>query len=284
MPACSSFRQKQFTKKERSGTDYFSPIFYIMENRENTQVIILATRLLGKHIYSKPERRTAPQQNARIMPEEEFLEEGTLASSDLLETQAEPETQVEIQKGNGAEPLSPSPFFNPSPSEDDLQVEPEGPAAQNVQEPPENSAPAAEKAIKKGLFARKEKSPKQVKEPKQKKEKTKPEKKEKKKESRSVIKKDARDKAAMKKKFQSSEKVKKFSLFEEIEEKETEEDIIRKTLNADGYYDEIPPADEEKTVKQKKKRDTKKIAVFGGLVLACMILLALIIREIGGLF
>ena len=218
------------------------------------------------------------------MPEEEFLEEGTLASSDLLETQAEPETQVEIQKGNGAAPLSPSPFFNPSPSEDDLQVESEEPAAQNAQETPENPAPAAEKAIKKGLFARKEQSPKQVKEPKPKKEKTKPKKKEKMKESRSVMKKDALNKAAMKKKFQSSEKVKKFSLFEEIEEKETEEDIIRKTLNADGYYDEIPPADEGKTVKQKKKHDTKKIAVFCGLVLACMILLALIIREIGGLF
>lgn len=258
-----------------------------MENRENTQVIILATRPLGKHIYSKPERRTAPQQDARIMPEEEFLEEGMLASPDLLETQAEPETQVEIQEGNGVSPLSPSPFFNPSPSEDDLQEEsdePERPTAQNAQEPPENSAPAAEKAIKKGLFARKEKSPKQVKEPKPKKEKTKPKKKEKMKESRSVMKKDALNKAAMKKKFQSSEKVKKFSLFEEIEEKETEEDIIRKTLNADGYYDEIPPADEGKTVKQKKKHDTKKIAVFCGLVLACMILLALIIREIGGLF
>ncbi len=258
-----------------------------MENRENTQVIILTTRLLGKHIYSKPGRSAFPQQNARILPEEEFLEEVVLASPDLLETQAEPETQVEIQEENGVSPISPSPFFNPSPSEDDLQEEsdePERPAAQNAQEPPKNPAPAAEKPAKKGLFGRKEKSPKQVKELKPKKEKTKPEKKEKKKESRSVMKKDARDKAAMKKKFQSSEKVKKFSLFEEIEEKETEEDIIRKTLNADGYYDEIPPADEEKTVKQKKKRDTKKIAVFGGLVLACMILLALIIREIGGLF
>lgn len=141
---------------------------------------------------------------------------------------------------------------------------PAGEQAGKETAPPQEEPLAPTEKKKKSRFA-KEKKPK-----KEKKKRTK---------ISAAIKETEGAKSAIKRQFQKSKKVRKFSIFEPVEQEETPEEMIKRNLNEDGYYDVIAPADAGKTTRRKKQHDKRKLALLAGLVLIATALLAFIIRE-----
>ena len=212
-----------------------------------TKVIIIVSKKLKRHRYRRDENRYVLA-DSNLQPEH-AREEGADFPKDLLE-------ECEI---------APSPISNESEDMESTKARVLTPCAEGEEKK------AAGK--KKGLFKRKDK-------PQKDKKKTK---KEKRTRSKAAAAKNE-NKAAIKSKFQQSTKVKKFSIFEPVETKETMEEIIEKTLNDDGYYNAMNPEDNGKATKSKKPRDNKQIAILAGLVIAATILLTFFIREVNSLF
>lgn len=211
-----------------------------------TKIIIIVSKKLKRHRYRKDENRYVLA-DSNLQPEH-ARKEGADFQKDLLE-------ECEI---------APSPISNESEDMESTKARVLTPCAEGEEK-------AAGK--KKGLFNRKDKPQKDKKKPK----------KEKRTRSKAAAAKNE-NKAAIKSKFQQSTKVKKFSIFEPVETKETMEEIIEKTLNDDGYYNAMIPEDNGKATKSKKPRDNKQIAILAGLVLAATILLTFFIREVSSLF
>lgn len=95
----------------------------------------------------------------------------------------------------------------------------------------------------------------------------------------------AENKQNIKNKFNKSGKTRKIRLFEVVPTQETIEDIIKKQINRDNYYDVIlPPQGSENAKRTKRQRDKKQIAILAGLVVAAIVSLATLIVMIGGIF
>ena len=93
-----------------------------------------------------------------------------------------------------------------------------------------------------------------------------------------------KDKNAVKEKFQSSKRVRKFSMFEVVPAKENIEEKILAEINKDGYYNVIEPVAESAGKKPKIKKDRKQMLILGVLLGIAVLSLFLLILTIGGLF
>lgn len=248
-----------------------------------TQVIIVVSRKLKKHVYKrKPETAQILSPAQEIQLEEdmavEVFNQNELLDEEPLDVECIEDTSAAIENAFDIEEYI-EPDVSPAPSNEFVEIK-------EIKE----EAPSAKEKKKIGLFKKKE-----TKEKKEKKEKPAsepPKKKERKSEAKISFKKklgqkDTKSKAVIKEQFQKSEKVKKksqkFSIFEPVEKQETVEEKIKGVLNEDGYYDVIPPADNGMSSKPKKKRDMKQIGLIAALVVVATLLIASLIGEFGGI-
>lgn len=154
--------------------------------------------------------------------------------------------------------------------------------AEEEPEEPEVPVPvAAEETMQEEKSKKKKKT---AKERKKKKEKTQKTSEEKPQNRIAINAKGKKDKNAVKEKFQSSKRVRKFSMFEVVPAKENIEEKILAEINKDGYYNVIEPVAESAGKKPKIKKDRKQMLILGVLLGIAVLSLFLLILTIGGLF
>lgn len=154
----------------------------------------------------------------------------------------------------------------------------------HAEEEPEELEVPVPVAAEETMQEKKSKKKKPAKERKKKKEKTQKTSEEKPQNRIAINAKGKKDKNAVKEKFQSSKRVRKFSMFEVVPAKESIEEKILAEINKDGYYNVIEPVAGSAGKKIKIKKDRKQVLILGVLLGIAVLSLFLLILTIGGLF
>lgn len=235
---------------------------------EDNRVIIVGSVKLKKKIY----KRNEPFSSA---PGYHAIEQDAETKAEVLLEETFSNKRNEEVFVAQAEEKAPSTVYTVASPHPLLHAE---------EEPEELEVPvpvAAEEAMQE---AKSKKKKKPAKERKKKKEKTKNTSEEKPQNRIAINAKGKKDKNAVKEKFQSSKRVRKFSMFEVVPAKESIEEKILAEINKDGYYNVIEPVAESAGKKPKIKKDRKQMLILGVLMGIAVLSLFLLILTIGGLF